>query len=122
MRILLIEDDQFFQKFYASKLTELGFEVHTASDGEEGLALVKTVKPHLIILDIIMPRKDGFEVLADLSSDTQLKAIPVLVFSTLGQEHDIQKARQMGAVGYIDKNSFDFASLKTKITSLIQKK
>lgn len=121
MRILLIEDDQFFQKFYASKLKEEGFEVYTASDGDEGLKQVKTAAPQLIMLDIIMPKKDGFEVLQALSQDQSLKTIPVIVFSTLGQEQDIAKAKKLGARDYIDKSSFDFKLLKAKIISATQK-
>lgn len=121
MRILIIEDDEFFQKFYSSKLKEAGFEVYTASDGEEGLRLAKVIVPQLIVLDIIMPGKDGFEVLQILSQDKSLSMIPVIVFSTLGQAQDIEKAKKLGARDYIDKSSFDFNSLKAKITSLLQK-
>lgn len=121
MRILLIEDDQFFQKFYASKLKDEGFEVYVASNGEEGLNQIKETHPQLIILDIIMPIKDGFEVLQALSQDEQSKRIPVIVFSTLGQEQDIAKAKNLGASDYVDKSSFDFSSLKNKILSLVQK-
>lgn len=121
MRILLVEDDQFFQKFYSSKLKEQGFEVYTASDGNEGLQQVKKINPELIILDIIMPHVDGFEVLMTLSQDQTLKKIPVIVFSTLGQEQDMIKAKKLGAVDYIDKSTFDFNSLKSKILSHAQK-
>ena len=121
MRILLIEDDEFFQKFYASKLKEQGFEVYSASDGNEGLEQVKKVKPELIILDIIMPHTDGFEVLTALSNDLELKKIPVIVFSSLSQEQDIIKAKKLGAVDYIDKSTFDFDALKNKILSHIKK-
>lgn len=121
MRILLIEDDEFVQKFYASKLKEQGFEVYTASDGNEGLEQVKKVKPELIILDIIMPHTDGFEVLTELSNDLELKKIPIIVCSTLNQEQDIIKAKKLGAVDYIDKSAFDFDALKNKILSHIQK-
>lgn len=121
MRILLVEDDQFFQKFYSSKLKEQGFEVYTASDGNECLQQVNTIKPDLIILDIIMPNIDGFEVLTVLSQDQELKKIPVIVFSTLGQEQDMIKAKKLGAVDYIDKSAFDFNLLKEKILSYIPK-
>src|SRR3989344_9478408 len=121
MRILLIEDDNQFRVYFSSKLKEQGFEVYTASDGDEGLQQVKKINPELIILDIIMPRTDGFEVLAALSKNQELKKIPVIVFSTLGQEQDITKAKKLGAVDYIDKSAFDFNSLKNKILSHIQK-
>ncbi len=121
MRILLVDDDQFFQKFYSSKLKEQGFEVYTASDGNECLQQINTIKPDLIILDIIMPNTDGFEVLTVFSQDQELKKIPVIVFSTLGQEQDMIKAKKLGAVDYIDKSAFDFNLLKEKILSYIPK-
>src|SRR3989344_3323976 len=95
MRILLIEDDNQFRVYFSSKLKEQGFEVYTASDGDEGLQQVKKINPELIILDIIMPRTDGFEVLAALSKNQELKKIPVIVFSTLGQEQDITKPKKL---------------------------
>lgn len=121
MKILLVEDDTFFREFYAAKLKEEGMEVEVASDGEEGLDKVSKVKPDLILLDIIMPKKDGFEVLAALSQNATLKKIPVIVFSTLGQESDVEKAKKLGASDYINKSFFDFENLKTKIKALSQK-
>lgn len=121
MRILLVEDDIFFQKFYSSKLKEEQFEIDIASNGEEGLAKARLIKPDLIILDIIMPKKDGFEFLQDRLKDPMLSSIPVIVFSTLGQEQDILKAKKLGVIDYVDKSSFDFSSLKNKILSCIKK-
>ena len=118
MRILVIEDDTFFQNFYKTKLEEKGFRVDIASNGNEGLKIAKTLKPDVIILDIIMPEKDGFEVLKDLSANGTLSKIPVLVFSTLGQESDVQKAKAMGAKDYINKSFFDLDKLVNKIYSV----
>lgn len=118
MRILLIDDDVFFQKFYATKLSEKGYEVYIASDGNEGIEKAQALKPNIILLDIIMPKKDGFEVLKVLGSDKNTKDIPILVFSTLGQEQDIKKALYLGAKGYANKTFFDFNNLVTKIASL----
>ncbi|MBI4080646.1 MAG: response regulator [Candidatus Levybacteria bacterium] len=121
MRILIIEDDKFFQNFYALKLTEQGFVIDVASDGEEGLQKLHTTKPDLILLDLIMPKKDGFQILEAMSKDPTLKKIPVLVFSTLGQEQDIEKAKKLGAVDYINKSFFDFTNLIAKINGILQK-
>ena len=120
MKILLIEDDAFFQKFYATKLTEKGFEVFVASDGEKGLKMVSEVKPNVVLLDIIMPIMDGFEVLEALGKDENLKKIPVLVFSSLGQNQDVQKALKLGAVGYVNKSFYDLDTLLSKITQIVQ--
>lgn len=121
MRLLLIEDDVFFRKFYVEKLKEKGFEIDEAGDGEEGLEKIRTTKPDLIVLDIILPKKDGFEVLKALQADTTLSKIPVLVFSTLGQGSDVEKAKKMGASDYVNKSMFDFNQLLEKINTLTKK-
>ena len=121
MKLLLIEDDIFFRKFYVEKLKEKGFEIEEADDGEQGLEKIRTVKPDLIVLDMILPKKDGFEVLKTLQDDTSLKKIPVLVFSTLGQETDIEKAKKLWAADYVNKSLFDFNNLLAKINTLTKK-
>ena len=120
MKILLIEDDLFFQKFYSTKLKENNVEVEVASDGEEGLAKMRSTNPNLVLLDLIMPKVDGFAVLAARSQDENLKKIPVIVFSTLGQEKDIQKAQELGSNGYINKGFFDFNSMIATINQVMK--
>lgn len=118
MRILLAEDDNFFQNFYSKKLTEKGYEVFVAQNGLEAIKkLMEGYSPNIILLDLIMPEKDGFEVLKEIGQHEQLKNIPVLVFSTLGQESDIEKALSLGAKGYINKTFFDFENLLSKVVS-----
>lgn len=119
MRILVMEDDVFFQKFYSTKLAEQGFQVSVAGDGEEGLQMLPQVNPNLILLDIIMPKKDGFEVLKTLAANKN--TIPIIVFSSLGQETDIEKAKSLGAADYINKSFYDFDILLSKIYSFIKK-
>jgi len=118
MKILLIEDDKFFREFYAQKLREKNIEVFQAGDGNEGLKKAGENIPDIILLDLIMPVKDGFEVLEEISKNEQTKNIPVLVFSTLGQEKDIEKAISLGAKGYVNKSFFDFETLFKKIMEL----
>ena len=120
MKLLLVEDDTFFREFYSAKLKEEGMEVEVASDGEAGLEKAQSIKPDVILLDIIMPKKDGFEVLQALSQSASLKKIPVIVFSTLGQETDVEKAKKLGARDYINKSFFDFDGLKTKINTVLK--
>ena len=120
MRILIIEDDKFFQKFYSAKLAERKVEVEIASDGEEGLIKMRDFKPDLILLDLIMPKMDGFAVLTTRAQDENLKKIAVIVFSTLGQEKDIETAQKLGANGYIKKGSFDFNSMVEKINQVMK--
>ncbi len=122
MRILLVEDDRFFRRFYVEKLKERGFEVEEAEDGVQGVEKARLAMPDLIVLDIIMPKKDGFEVLMTLQSDSNLKNIPVLIFSTLGQDADIEKAKKLGALDYVNKSLMNFDNLITKINALTQKR
>ncbi len=118
MKLLIIEDDTFFQKFYKTQLEAQGFEVDVANNGDVGLEKIKSFQPAVILLDIIMPVKDGFEVLETMGKDGTIKHISVLVFSTLGQEKDIQRAMELGAKGYINKSFFDFSSLVAKINEI----
>lgn len=121
MQILLVEDDSFFQNFYSTKLKENQFDVQVASNGEEALEKLKTIKPDIILLDLIMPRKNGFDVLREKSQDPSIASIPTLVFSTLGQEKDIQQAMSLGATGYVNKTFFDFDNLLRKIFEITVK-
>jgi len=121
MKILLVEDDNFFREFYSNKLRESNFEVETAENGEVGLAKLQTFMPDFMLLDIIMPKKDGFEVLTEMGKMQLIQKIPVLVFSTLGQEKDVEKARQLGARGYVNKSFFDYDKLLARIVELTKK-
>ena len=120
MKILIVEDDTFFQKFYSSQLAEKGYEVDVASNGVEGLEKMHSFSPNLVLLDIIMPEKDGFTVLAEKGVDPGIKNIPVIIFSTLGQEKDVQKATTLGAKGYINKSFFDLDILVKKIEECLK--
>lgn len=121
MRILLVEDDKFFRDFYAFKLQEKNIQIDVADNGEEGLKKISENPPDLVLLDLIMPKKDGFEVLATMQQSGLTATIPVLVFSTLGQEKDIEKARQLGARGYVNKSFFDFDKLFNRILEMATK-
>jgi len=114
-RLLLVEDDRFFEQFYGYKLRESGYIVDVAKNGLEGLQMMRDNKPDVILLDLIMPVKDGFSVLEEKRNDVTVKQIPVIVFSTLGQEKDIEKAKSLGANDYINKSFFDFVPLLDKI-------
>jgi CheY-like chemotaxis protein len=120
MKILLVEDDPFFQKFYSMKLKESNFEVAVASDGQQALQSLQTAPPNLMLLDLIMPNLDGFGVLEAMHANPALQKIPVIVFSTLGQEQDIQKAKSLGAVDYVNKSFFDYDNLLRRIFAILQ--
>lgn len=119
MKILLVEDDKFFQKFYFLKLSEQNIQVDVASDGREGILKARQGNPSLILLDLIMPNTDGFSFLEMRQQDEGLKKIPVIVFSTLGQEKDVEKAKLLGATDYINKSFFDFNNMMMKIKKIL---
>lgn len=121
MKILIAEDDVFYQKFYTNKLQEIGFEVILAVDGEDAILKILSTKPDIILLDIIMPKKDGFEVLSAIRSNPITQDIPVIVFSSLGQEDDIKKAKSLGAIDYVNKSFYDFDLLLSKIHTFAKK-
>jgi DNA-binding response OmpR family regulator len=120
MKILIVDDDLFFRKFYSTKLKEAGYEVDTAGDGNEGLLKMQQFQPNLVLLDMIMPEKDGFDVLGIISQNEVLKKIPIIIFSTLGDTDDVQKGLSLGAVDYINKSFHDIDNLKQKISSHLQ--
>src|SRR5690349_11438113 len=97
-RVLLAEDDRFLRKAAGAMLRRQGFTVLTAEDGEEALRVARAETPDLILLDLIMPKMQGFEVLKALKRDPQTSPIPVVILSNLGQESVSQAARQMGAL------------------------
>lgn len=101
--ILLIEDDGFLASIYAQKLELEGMDVSLATNGEEGLRMAAKDKPALILLDLIMPKMNGFQVLEQIKQDPETKNIPVLVLSNLGQKEDVERCMALGAVGYVIK-------------------
>lgn len=120
-KILVAEDDQFLVKVYESKLTKEGYEIKIAKDGEEVEEVLKTFTPDLILLDLIMPKKDGFEVLKYIKSKENLKNIPVIVTSNLGQGEDKEKALSFGASEYVIKSDVSIKNVIERIESYIKK-
>src|SRR3989344_4921598 len=114
-KILLAEDDKFLSTAMGEKLTREGFTVLRASNGLEAVALAKAEQPDLVLLDIIMPQKTGFEVLSELRLDPATRNIPVIVLSNLGQEVDIKKARDLGAIDYLVKSDVEMQMVVAKI-------
>ena len=105
-KILIIEDDTFLAGMYAEKLSREGFEVELATDGEQGLKKIKEIKPDLVLLDIVLPKTDGFEILKKIKNDVKLKKIPVILLTNLGQRSDVEKGLSLGADDYIIKAHF----------------
>lgn len=111
-KILLVEDDPFLSSLLKNRLTKENVEVLYAKDGEEALTALKSAKPDLILLDLILPKKSGFEVMEGIRQDPQLSNAPIIIISNLGQPEDIQRGRDLGAIEY-------FIKAKTSIDDLI---
>lgn len=107
VRILIVEDDPLMSRMYQKIFTFEGFEVCTAGDGQEGLDQAKLAKPTLILLDIMMPKMNGLEVLEKLKSDGELKTIPVIMLTNLAGQQDAETALQKGAIKYIVKSEHE---------------
>jgi len=103
-KLLLVEDDQFLSALLNNRLQKEGFEVRLAATGEEALAILKIWKPDLILLDLILPGKSGFEVMEEIRQDPALsRKAPIMILSNLGQNSDIERAKSLGAVDYLVK-------------------
>ena len=114
-KIVLVDDEPFATIAYTDALTHAGFEVVVARDGEEAVPLIKSAKPDLVILDLIMPRKDGFTVLKELRAQAISSKIPIIVVSNLSQRTDIQLAKDYGAVDYIVKTDISLKELVERV-------
>ncbi|MFH1536804.1 MAG: response regulator [Patescibacteria group bacterium] len=102
-KILFIDDDRFLRTVWAKALSDSGYEVDTAEDGKQGLEKMKEIKPDLVILDIVMPGWSGFDFLEAQKKDPEVKDIKVVVISSIAGGDDVTKAKEMGAIGYINK-------------------
>jgi CheY-like chemotaxis protein len=118
-RILLAEDDRFLRKAAEATLRRSGFTVVTAVDGEEALRLAQAETPDLILLDLIMPKMQGFEVLRSLKQSPETAHIPVIVLSNLGQDRDIQQAMESGALAYLVKANLSLEELVKRVEAAL---
>ena len=114
-KILLIEDEEIMIGLLQRKLTKEGYEISVAGDGEEGLKVMREVKPDLILLDIIMPKMGGFEVMEKINKDPELKKIPVIVISNSGQPVELDRAQKLGAKDWLIKTEFDPQEVINKV-------
>ena len=110
-RLLLVEDDRFLRKAAETSLKRHGYHVVTACDGEEALRLARTEKPDLILLDLIIPKVQGFEVLRTLKADAETASIPVIVLSNLSQDHDRDATLAAGAMAHLVKANISLEHL-----------
>jgi len=118
--ILIVEDDKFLRELITQKLIKEGYETSEAIDGEEGIKKIKEEKPDLVLLDLILPGIDGFEVLSKMKEDPALAQIPVIILSNLGQKEDVERGLKLGAVDYLIKAHFTPGEIIEKIKNALK--
>lgn len=124
IKILLIEDDPFLLNMYSTKFEIEGFQIITADNGEDGLKEIFNTKPDIVLLDILMPKMDGLEVLEHIqkANDQDIKKIPVILLTNLNQQEDIEKGMKLGAVDYLIKAHFMPSEVVGKIERVLENK
>jgi adenylate cyclase len=118
--VLVVEDTELLRRIYTDKLSQEGYKVFQASDGLEALSIVRNQPLDLILLDLVMPRMSGLEALEALKRDPRTRDIPVVILSNLGQDTDVQRGLDMGAVDYLIKNSAKPADVSAKIAATLE--
>ena len=119
IKILLIEDDPFLLSMYSIKFEAEGFVVATADDGEKGLEAAKKTDSDIILLDILMPKMNGFEVLEKLKEDERTRKIPIILLTNLNQKDEIEKGLILGADDYLIKAHFMPSEVVTRIKKIL---
>jgi len=118
-RVLLAEDDRFLRRAAEARLRRHGLEVLTATDGEEALRVARAEPLDLILLDVVMPKLQGFEVLKALKQDEATAHIPVIVLSNLGQERDVAQAKALGALAFLVKAHLSLQDLVDRVDAAL---
>jgi len=119
-KILIIEDDKFLRELIARKLEREGYETSEAVDGEEGFKKIKAETPDLVLLDLILPGIDGFEVLSKTKDDVAVSQIPVIILSNLGQKEDVDRGLKLGAIDYLIKAHFTPGEIIEKVRAVLK--
>ncbi len=120
-KILVVEDEATLHKALVDVLGQAGYKTFSALDGAMGLELSQKEKPDLVLLDIILPKMDGFEVLKNIKGDKDTSSIPVLMLTNLGDMEDVQKALEYGANGYLVKADFHLDDVLRKVEEILAK-
>ena len=120
-KVLVVEDDDFLSEMYSLKLNMEGFDVKVGHDGDEGLKLAKKFLPDIILLDLLMPKKNGYEVLGDLKKSERLKHIPVIILSNLGQKEEVKKGMDLGAETFLTKAHYMPSEVISMVREILTK-
>jgi DNA-binding response OmpR family regulator len=119
-KILIVEDDKFVRELISQKLTEEKFEVSSAKDGEDGVVKIESEKPDLILLDLILPGIDGFEVISRVRKNPNTESIPIVILSNLGEKNDVDRGIKLGANDYMIKAHFTPKEIVEKVRSILK--
>jgi len=119
-RLLLVEDDRFLRRACEISLCRQGFEVSLATDGEEALRAVRAEPPDLILLDILMPKLSGIEVLRALRADANTQAVPVIILTNSSKETDVREIQALGVSGYFVKADLSLEELGHQVEQLLE--
>ena len=120
--VLIVEDDVFLAEIYQKKFEMEGFKISMATNGEKGLADIKKKKPDIVLLDILLPKLDGFAVLEAAKADSSIKNIPIILLTNLGQKDDVQRGLDEGAEDYLIKTHFKPSEVVDKVRAVLRKK
>jgi len=114
-KVLIIEDEEIIQDLLQRRLSKEGYQVFSARDGEQGLRAMRSRQPDLILLDIVMPKKGGLEVMEEMQKDEMLRTIPIVIISNSGQPAELEKAKELGARDWLIKTEFDPKEVVAKV-------
>lgn len=118
-KVLIVEDEDIIIDLLKKKLLQEGYDVSIAHDGEEGLKALREIKPDIVLLDIVMPKKSGYEVMEEMEKDPELKKIPIIIISNSGQPVELDKAKDLGARDWLIKTEFDTQEVADKVKKQI---
>jgi len=121
-KILIVEDDAYITGMYKTKLIMAGYDVKVAEDGEKGLAALEAETPDLLLLDIVLPKVDGFQILEEVRKNPKTKDLPVILLTNLGQKVDVERGLALGADDYMIKAHYTPSEVVEKISNLISRK
>lgn len=119
-KILIVDDDPFILDMYVIKFKEQGFQIDTATDGKMALEKIKTNSPDILLLDVVMPKMDGFDVIKKIQESKAPRTFKVLFLTNFGQKEDVERGMQMGADGYIIKAHFTPSEVVAKVKELLK--
>lgn len=122
IKVLVVEDEHMIAEMYATKFEMDGFDIYKAFDGSEGLDKAEEIRPDIILLDVIMPKLDGFAVLKKLRSEERFKKTPIVLLTNLGQDDDIKKGKELGADDYFVKADHTPADVVAKVREVLARK